>query len=124
DADPVTLAAYQSSVEAKAAALDPVLIYLDPGDAGQAIAAITQHRGPAWTEYMIAVVTDCPYAISRELKGMDGATAVIRAYKQLLDESVARCPFPKLELSDCHHGWPDCHTKIRQFLRLPPHRPA
>src|SRR5262245_13749196 len=67
DADPATLAGYQSSVERKTAGLDPVLIYLDPGDAAQAVRAITERRGPAWTDYMIAVVTDCPYATSRGL---------------------------------------------------------
>lgn len=116
DADPVTLAAYQSRVEAKAAGLGPVLIYLDPGDAERAVRAIAEQRGPAWTEYVIAVVTECPYASSRGLHGMDGAVAILQAYKSLLDESVARFPFPKLVLSDCHRRWPDCHSRIRAFL--------
>ena len=64
DADPVTLAAYQSSVQEKAAGLGPALIYLDPGDAESAVRAIAQQRGPAWTDYAIAVVTECPYASS------------------------------------------------------------
>jgi len=64
DADPVTLSAYQSAVEAKAAGLGPVLIYLDPGDAERAVRAIAEQRGPAWTDYVIAVVTNCPYASS------------------------------------------------------------
>ena len=32
--DPITLAAYQSRMETQVTVLDPVLIYLDPGDAG------------------------------------------------------------------------------------------
>jgi hypothetical protein len=126
DADPITLGAYQSRVEETVAGLDPVLIYLDPGDAERAVRAIAEQRGPAWTDYAIAVITECPYASSRNLQGMDGAVAIIRAYKQLLDESVARFPFPKLVLSDCHRGWPDCHAQLREFLGFerPPDRDA
>jgi hypothetical protein len=116
DADPVTLAAYQSSVEDAAAGLDPVLIYLDAGDAERTLRAIAEERGPAWTDYAIAVVTECPYASSRRLHGIDGAVAILHSYKLLLDECVARFRFPKLVLSSCHRPWQDCHAKIRDFL--------
>ena len=118
DADSVTLAAYQSSVEKQAAGLAPVLIYLDSDDAEDSMRAIAEQRGPAWTAYAIAVVTECPYASSGRLRGMDGAIAMLRAYKARLDESVARCPFPKLALSACHRRRPDCHAKIHGFLGL------
>jgi hypothetical protein len=116
DADPATLAAYQARVEQTAAPLGPALIYLDPGDPERTIRAIAEQRGPAWTDYLIAVVTECPYAAVRGLRGMDGAVAVMRAYKHLLDESVARFPFPKLVLSDCHDRWQDCHARVLGFL--------
>lgn len=119
DANPGTLAAYQSGVERTAAALAPVLIYLDPGDAEPALQAIAEHRGRAWSDYAISVITGCPYASSRGLRGMDGAIAMLQSYKNLLDESVTRFPFPKLVLSACHRAWPDCHARIRAFLGLP-----
>ena len=118
DADPVILSAYQSRVEEKAAELGPVLIYHDPGDAERSVRATAQQRGPAWTDYMIAVVTECPYATARGLHGLDGAVAIMRDYKHLLDKSVARFPFPKLVLSDCSRRWQDCHARILEFLDL------
>jgi len=124
NADPVTLARYQSSVEQAAADLDPVLIYFDPGDAEQAFRVIAEARGPTWTAYAIAVITECPYATSRRLQGLDGALAILKSYKLVVDESVARFRFPKLVLSGCHLRWPDCHAKIREFLRLEPGPPA
>jgi len=120
DADPVALAGYQLRVEAAVAGLDPALIYLDPGDAEHALRAIAEQRGPAWRDYAIAVVTDCAYASSRHLHGMDGAVAVLRAYKELLDEFVARCPFPKLVLSTGDPRWSGRQAAIREFLRLQP----
>lgn len=115
-ADPVLLSAYQTRVEEKAAELEPVLIYLDAGDAEGAVRGIAEQRGPVWTEYMIAVVTDCPYATARRLQGMSGVVAIMQAYKHLLDESVARFPFAKLALSNCHGRWHDCHASIFEFL--------
>jgi hypothetical protein len=118
DADPTVVTAYQTRVHELVAALAPVLIYLDAGDAERAIRAIAAQRGPAWSDYAVAVATDCPYASSRGLAGMDGAVAVLRAYKALLDESVVRFPFAKLVLSHCDSRWPDCHAEIRTFLDL------
>jgi hypothetical protein len=118
DADPAALAAYQACVQDKAAGLEPVLIYLDPGDAARMMRAIAERRGSAWTDYAISVITDCPYASTRGLNGTDGATAIMCSYKQLLDEAVARFPFPKLVLADCHRRWQACHAEICRFLRL------
>jgi len=118
NADSATIAAYQSRVEQKAAELRPVLIYFDAGDAERALRAIAEQRGPAWTDYMVAVVTECPYALARGLQGIDGAMAIMRAYKDLLDESVEQFSLPKLVLSDCHRRWPDCHARILEFLEL------
>ena len=116
DADPVTLVGYQSQIDAVAAGQDPVQIYLDSGDAGRTLRAIAEQRGPEWTDYAIAVITDCPYASSRNLRGMDGAVAILQSYKLLLDAFVARSAFPTLLLSGCHRHWPDCHAQIREFL--------
>jgi len=120
DADPVALADYQSRVEAAVAGLDPVLVYLDSGDAEHAFRAIAAQRGAAWRDYAVAVVTDCPYASSRRLHGMDGAVALLRSYKELLDEFVARCRFPALVLSTGDLRWSDRQAAIREFLRLQP----
>jgi hypothetical protein len=118
DAVPITVAAHQSCVQEKAAGLGPVLVYLDPGDAERTVRAIAEPRGSAWTDYAIAVISECPYASCRGLQGMAGAVAALRAYEHLLDEQVARFPFPELVLSACHRRWPACYARIRQFLGL------
>src|SRR5262245_9954197 len=57
----------------------------------------------------------------RERGEMDRAVAIMRAYKHLLDESVARFPFPKLVVSDYEGRWQDCYARILGFLdRLSP----
>jgi len=118
DADLATVAAYQSQVENEVTELDPVLIYLDPGDAERSLHEIAARRGPAWTAYAVSVITDCPYASARDLRGLDGAVTLLRSYKQLLDESVGRFSFPRLALTSCEHGWPECRSRIRDFLNI------
>jgi len=118
DADLATVAAYQSQVEDEVAELAPVLIYLDPGDAERSLHEIATRRGPAWTAYAVTVITDCPYASARDLRGLDGAVTLLRSYKQLLDESVGRFSFPRLALTSCQHGWPECLARIRDFLNI------
>src|SRR5262249_56961676 len=76
DADPGTLAAYQASVEKAAAGLDPVLIYLDPGDAERALAAIAEQRGRAWTDYAIAAGTGSAHASPRGPHGAEGGVNI------------------------------------------------
>jgi len=46
DADPVTLAGHQSSVERQTISI-PSLIYFDPEDAERTLRAIAEQRGPA-----------------------------------------------------------------------------
>jgi hypothetical protein len=116
DVDPITLASYQSHVYKKVAKLSPVLIYLDPGDPARAFRAITQRRGPAWTDYVVAQLTACPRGLARGLHGVNGAIAAFGSYKGLLDQSVTDFPFPKLILTDCYRNWEVCHTRIREFL--------
>jgi hypothetical protein len=118
DPDPATVATYETAVYEQAARLGPVLIYLDAGDPERAIRTIAEQRGAAWTEYATSVITQCPYANARSLEGMDGMVAILRAYKRLIDESVARLPFPRLVLTGCAGRWPACHASIRAFLGL------
>lgn len=116
DVDPSTLASYQSQVYDKVAKLGPILIYLDPGDPTRAFREITRRRGPAWTDYFVTILTECPRGLAHGLHGVDGAIAALGSYKDLLDQSVAYFPFPRLVLTNCNRNWAICHARIREFL--------
>ena len=116
DVDPTTLASYLSQVYKMVAKLSPALIYLDPGDPARAFRAITQRRGPAWTDYIVGQLTTCPRGLARGLHGVNGAIAAFENYKELLDQLVAHFPFPRLILTDCYRNWGLCYAMIRDFL--------
>ena len=110
--------AHASEVERVIAPLDPALVYFERPDAGEAFRAIAARRGPAWTAYVVDLATDCPYAHRRGLTGLDGAVAVLGAYKLLLDDLVARSGLPRLVLKDCAGRWEACYREIDAFLGL------
>jgi len=79
---------------------------------------ISAQRGKAWTDYVVELVTHCPYAMARHLEGFSGALAVIRDYKLLTDSLLRQSHLPRIVLEDCSGGWEGCYQQIEAFLGL------
>lgn len=118
DAPTERIRAYAQEVEALIAPLAPALVYFERPDADAALRAIVAHRGPAWTAYVVELATDCPYARRRGLTGLDGAAAMVGAYKALLDGLVAHSHLPRVVLVDCGDRWAACYEEMTTFLGL------
>jgi hypothetical protein len=101
--------------------LRPVLIYFnhrDPIQAFHNLSGISAQRGKAWTDYIVELVTHCPYAMARDLEGFSGALAVISDYKLLTDSLLRQSHLPRIVLEDCAGGWKGCYQQIGAFLEL------
>ena len=121
NATPDCLHAYARQVEALVLPLQPVLIYFTHRDLTQAfhhLSRISTQRGTAWTDYMVELVTHCPYAMARRLEGFSGALAVLSAYKQLTDSLLHHSHLPRLVLEDGAGDWEGCYQQIEAFLGL------
>jgi hypothetical protein len=121
NATPDCLRAYAGQVEALVLPLQPVLIYVAHRDLLHAIhhlSTISAQRGKAWTDYMVELVTHCPYARARHLEGFSGALAVLRDYKQVTDSLLHHSRCPRIVLEDCAGGWKRCYEQIEAFLGL------
>jgi hypothetical protein len=79
---------------------------------------ISAQRGKAWTDYVVELVTHCPYAMARHLEGFSGVVAVISDYKQLTDSLLRQSRCPRLVLEDCAGGWEGCYQQIEACLGL------
>jgi hypothetical protein len=117
DANRERLLEYISSVDEIMEPLRPILIFLEATDPEAAFRSTCEARGPAWTEYAVSVVTQCRYATARGLSGFGGALVLMREYHSLLEELLARFPYPLLRLKSCHGRWDDCHAKVSRFLQ-------
>ena len=121
NATPDCMRAYAGQVEALVMPLQPVLIYFTHRDlihARHHLSHISAQRGKAWTDYVIELVTHCPYAMARHLEGFNGALAVLRDYKQLTDSLLRQSRRPRIVLEDCAGGWEGCYQQIEAFLGL------
>jgi hypothetical protein len=121
NATPDDMHEYARQLEALVLPLQPVLLYFthrDLLDAFHHLSTISAQRGTAWTDYVVELVTHCPYAMARRLEGFNGALAVLRDYKQLTDALVRHSHLPRLVLEDGAGGWEGCYQQIEAFLGL------
>jgi hypothetical protein len=113
--------AYANQVETLILPLNPLLIYFNQPDISEAFShvdQITAQRGKEWTDYVIRLVTNCPYAEARHLKGFQGVLTFITDYKQLIDALLPHSRIPRLELEHCSGNWDACYRQIATFLEL------
>ena len=124
NATPDCIEEYARHVEALIMPLQPVLMYFthrDLSHAFHALSTISTQRGKAWTDYVVELVTHCPYAMARRLEGFSGALAVLRDYKQLTEALLRQSRLPRLVLQDCARSWAGCYQQIEAFLGLAEH---
>jgi hypothetical protein len=124
NATPDCMEEYARHVEALIMPLQPVLMYFTHRDlvhAFHALSTISTQRGKAWTDYVVELVTHCPYAMARRLEGFSGALAVLRDYKLLTDALLRQSRLPRLVLEDCARSWEGCYQQIEAFLGLAEH---
>jgi hypothetical protein len=121
NAAPDHMREYAGQVEALVMPLQPVLVYFHHRDFTHALhhlSDISAQRGKAWTDYVVELVTHCPYAMARHLEGFSGALAVLRDYKQLTDSLLRQSRCPRIVLEDGAGGWEGCYQQIEAFLGL------
>jgi hypothetical protein len=101
--------------------LQAVLIYFNHRDmmhAATTINTISAQRGKGWVDYVVEMVTRCPYAAARDLEGFSGALAMLSDYKQLTDSLLRESSSPRIVLEDCAGDWEGCYQRIEAFLEL------
>lgn len=113
---------YTARVEELAAPLQPVLIYFSAGNTPSTVdhlKQICERRGQEWVNYVIELVTHCPYAEARHLEGFDGLLTFILDYKQLSDLCLSRSRLPRIVLENCTKDYAACYRQVETFLGLP-----
>jgi hypothetical protein len=121
NATPDCMREYAGQVEALVLPLQPVLIYVNHRDLLHTfhhLSTISAQRGKAWTDYMVELVTHCPYAMARHLEGFSGALAVLGDYKQVTDSLLRQSRCPRIVLEDGAGDWEGSYQQIEAFLGL------
>jgi hypothetical protein len=111
---------YAGQVEALVMPLHPFLVYFsrrDPEDAMRQFKNISTQRGEAWTNYVVDLVLDCPYAANQQLKGFEGVMTFMKDYYGLILDLLGESQFPRLVLDDCADDWRGCYQRLGAFLK-------
>jgi hypothetical protein len=112
---------YVGQVEALAAPLQPALIYLAHWDAEEMtrhFSQISAQRGREWTNYVIMLMKQAPYARARQLEGFEGVLEFLRDYKRLTDALARRTPMPGVVIEAGTGNWEERYREIERFLEL------
>jgi hypothetical protein len=112
---------YADQVEAVTEPLRPTLIFLAHCDAehmARHFTGIAAQRGRGWTDYVIALMGQAPYAASHLMAGFDGVLAFLADYKQLTDALVQRSRVPHIILGEGAGDWDARYREIERFLYL------
>ena len=78
---------------------------------------ISAQRGETWTNYVVDLVLDCPYAANRQLKGFEGVMTFMKDYYELILGLLAESQIPRLVLDDCADDWHGCYQRLEAFLK-------
>ncbi len=95
-------------------ALNPLLIYLLPPSASQALQHVAAERPPEWLDFVIHYHTEQGYGLAH---GLSGAVGLVKFYemRQALEMSL----LPRLPMHTClveHVDWERTHRQIQDFL--------
>jgi hypothetical protein len=89
DADPPTILDLVERIADAIVPLDPVLVYLEAGDADDAMKRIWGYRGERWTEHHVARFGTSVFARARGVSGLDGFLCFWREHHRLQQQAVA-----------------------------------
>jgi hypothetical protein len=112
------IVAYADAVEVAIGPLKPILIYLTQADVTQAAERICRVRGAEFQAYLVRALTENVYAQQRGLTGFEGAVAVLRDYRALCDNLVAKSRLPKLVIETSTGEWPIYYQRVMKALAL------
>jgi len=120
-ARPATLVEYAQEVQGITRSIDPVLIYFRQNDADAALRRICAVRGRAFEEELISNMERFPYLHQRQLKGLDGVSALWADVATITDSLFEEYILPKLAIEISAGNWQSYRQQILEFLGLPMH---
>ena len=96
--------------------LDPILIYLHPGEAGETLRRVAQVRPQEWLDFVIAYHTQQGHGKAQGWQGFEGMVKFYEMRQAIELELLAHLPWRSLLVS--HLDWAQDHARISAYLAL------
>jgi len=100
------------------APLRPLVVYFHQSDVDHAIRRTAAERGEELgVRYQVEWKLKFPYAVERNLEGLDGLARLYEDYRALTDRLFAELPLDKLAIENSARDWPAYYARIEEALR-------
>lgn len=98
------------------AALEPIVVYLDPGDPAVVLERAAAERPAEWLESVVAYHCGQGYGLARGLQGFDGYVEFMRRRRELELELLPRLGALSLRVEVSDGDWDTHRAEITEFL--------
>ena len=116
-AAPVQLIEYAREVQRITHTLNPVLIYFRQNNVPYALQKICSIRGKEFEDELVSNMESFPYLKQRNLKRLEGVTALWQNIHELTDSIFDEYKIRKLALETSEENWLAYRQKILDFLQ-------
>ncbi len=96
--------------------LRPMIVYFRQHDLQQAIKMILDLRGASWMEYQLGWKLRSPYALQRQLSGVEGFISMYKDYRGLTDSLFEVVDCSKLAIETGGNQWEAHYKSISSSL--------
>ena len=104
NADDLVVRDHLRAVIDAVADLDPIVVYLDPGDIRATLDRVVPQRSASWWDYFVGYHTEQAYGRAHELNGIDGTVRALQARQRLEEDLLASLPIRSIRI-DTSAGW-------------------
>lgn len=99
------IAMYCESLAQLIEPLQPLVVYLRQDDVERAVRIVCAERGDAWVKYQVDWKLKGPYAVRRDLIGLEGLIALYQDYRHMTDALFDRLRLDKLMIENSERHW-------------------
>ncbi|WP_446621445.1 hypothetical protein [Variovorax sp. LARHSF232] len=112
------IAAYCESVARLIRPLHPLVVYLRQESVERAVHTVCTERGEAWVKYQVDWKLKGPYAVRRNLMGLEGLIKLYQDYRLMTDALFARLSMDKMVIENSGRDWARYNKLVLERLGL------
>lgn len=98
--------------------LHPLVVYLRQESVERAVRTVCAERGEAWVKYQVDWKLKGPYAVRRNLAGLEGLIALYQDYRRMTDALFDQLTLDKLVIENTERDWARYNRQVLERLGL------
>ncbi|MBT2335644.1 hypothetical protein J7E49_17225 [Variovorax paradoxus] len=112
------IAAYCETLTQLIGPLHPLIVYLRQDNVERAVRVVCAERGEAWVKYQVDWKLKGPYAVRRNLVGLEGLISLYQDYRLMTDALFDRLLLDKMVIENSGRDWARYNLQVFERLGL------